>query len=100
MRITGYKDGLILQMNGNTCNCYGAFKGRKLVTNLPEDVKKVFAECNRGQVTCRMGIKVDKESSQVNVVLSGMSDEAQVEDNIRIASDSYAKSLQMKNWCL
>ncbi|EPR12836.1 aldo/keto reductase [Ruminiclostridium papyrosolvens] len=88
------KDGLILANEmGIPVIVMEPLRGGKLVTNLPEDVKKAFAECNRDRSPAEWALRWIWNHPQVNVVLSGMSDEAQVEDNIRIASDSHANSL-------
>ncbi len=88
------KDGLILANEmGIPVIVMEPLRGGKLVTNLPEDVKKAFAECNRDRSPAEWALRWIWNHPQVNVVLSGMSDESQVEDNIRIASEARANSL-------
>ncbi len=88
------KDGLILANEmGIPVIVMEPLRGGKLVTNLPEDVKKAFADCNRDRSPAEWALRWIWNHPQVNVVLSGMSDEAQVEDNIRIASSTKANSL-------
>ncbi len=88
------KDGLILANEiGIPVIVMEPLRGGKLVTNLPEDVKKAFADCNRDRSPAEWALRWIWNHPQVNVVLSGMSDEAQVEDNIRIASNAQANSL-------
>ncbi len=88
------KDGLILANEmGIPVVVMEPLRGGKLVTNLPEDVKKAFADCNRDRSPAEWALRWIWNHPQVNVVLSGMSDEAQVEDNIRIASSTKANSL-------
>ena len=68
-------------------------RGGKLVTHLPEQVKKAFASHNANWSPVEWALRWIWNQSEVNVVLSGMSDEAQVSDNIRIASDAEPNSL-------
>lgn len=68
-------------------------RGGKLVTHLPEQVKKLFAAANAKWSPAEWALRWVWNQPEVNVVLSGMSDEAQVADNIRIASDAMPNSL-------
>lgn len=68
-------------------------RGGKLVTHLPEEVRKTFSECNPDRSPSEWALRWIWNHPQVNVILSGMSNEAQIEDNIRIASDAEANSL-------
>ncbi len=68
-------------------------RGGKLVTHLPEQVKKAFADYNANRSPAEWALRWIWNHSEVNVVLSGMSDEAQIAENIRIASDAEPNSL-------
>jgi len=73
-------------------------RGGKLVNNLPEEVKKAFAdyrEMNSPETRspAEWALRWVWNHPQVTVLLSGMSDEAQVAENIRIASEVEAEAL-------
>ncbi|MDF2615008.1 MAG: putative oxidoreductase of aldo/keto reductase family [Clostridia bacterium] len=68
-------------------------RGGKLVTHLPEEVKKAFAGYNKECSPVEWALKWVWNHSEVNVVLSGMSDEIQLNDNIRIACEAEPDSL-------
>ncbi len=68
-------------------------RGGKLVNRLPEEVTKEFAGCEPLRSPAEWGLRWVWNHPQVNVVLSGMSDEAQLEENIRIAGDAEADAL-------
>lgn len=71
-------------------------RGGKLVTGLPKNVIKAFEECDKNKSPAEWGLRWIWNHKEVNVVLSGMSDEAQVEENIRIAGDARENSLTEK----
>jgi hypothetical protein len=71
-------------------------RGGKLVTGLPKSVMKAFEECDSKKSPAEWGLRWIWNHKEVNVVLSGMSDEAQVEENIRIAGDARENSLTEK----
>jgi len=62
-------------------------RGGKLVTHLPEEVKKAFRDYKSERSPVEWALRWVWNHPEVNVVLSGMSDEEQLADNIRIASD-------------
>ena len=68
-------------------------RGGKLVTNLPSQVIDTFAEYDVQRTPVEWALRWIWNHPQVHVVLSGMSNEEQVEDNIRIACDSKPNSL-------
>lgn len=68
-------------------------RGGKLVTHLPREVKKAFNDADKERSPAEWALRWIWNHPEVNVVLSGMSDEFQVEDNIRIAGDAAANSL-------
>jgi len=71
-------------------------RGGKLVDSLPKSVMKAFEECDNKKSPAEWGLRWIWNHKEVNVVLSGMSDEAQVEENIRIAGDARENSLTEK----
>jgi uncharacterized protein len=68
-------------------------RGGKLVTHLPEQVKKAFASYDAKRSPVEWALGWIWNHPEVNVVLSGMSNEEQVADNIRIAGNIKANSL-------
>ncbi|MFA9379968.1 MAG: aldo/keto reductase [Acetanaerobacterium sp.] len=68
-------------------------RGGKLVTHLPEQVKKAFAAFDASRSPVDWALRWIWNHPEVNVVLSGMNDEAQLAENIRIANDSEPNSL-------
>ena len=68
-------------------------RGGKLVTHLPEQVEKAFAGNQIKRSPAEWALRWVWNHPEVTVVLSGMSDEAQLADNIRIAGDAYPDSL-------
>jgi len=68
-------------------------RGGKLVTHLPEQVKKAFAGYDANRSPAEWALRWVWNHPEVKVVLSGMSDEAQVAENIRIAGEAEPNSL-------
>lgn len=68
-------------------------RGGKLVSNLPKKVLKTFNDYNPEWSPAEWGLKWIWNHKEVNVVLSGMSNEEQVNENIKIASSTEADSL-------
>lgn len=68
-------------------------RGGKLVTHLPAEVVKEFASQKPERSSVEWALRWVWNHPQVNVVLSGMSDEKQLEENIRIASSVTPNSL-------
>ncbi len=68
-------------------------RGGRLVTHLPEEVKSEFENYDPNRSPAEWALRWVWNHPQVNVVLSGMSDEAQLEENIRIAGDAQADTL-------
>jgi predicted aldo/keto reductase-like oxidoreductase len=88
------KSGLLLAASlGIPVIAMEPLRGGKLVNHLPEHVKKVFAGCNPDRSPAEWAMRWVWNHPEVIVVLSGMSDEIQIADNIRIASDSNPNSL-------
>ncbi len=68
-------------------------RGGKLVTHLPEKVLKTFRSYKDKKSPAEWALRWVWNHPQVTVVLSGMSDEAQVAENIRIAGEAEPNSL-------
>lgn len=68
-------------------------RGGKLVNNLPEEVIKAFQKYDKKRTPAEWALRWIWNHPEVNVVLSGMSDEAQLEENIKIARDADTNSL-------
>jgi len=68
-------------------------RGGKLVTHLPQEVSKAFKDFNKDRSPAEWALRWIWNHPEVNVVLSGMSDENQIADNIRIASEAAPNTL-------
>lgn len=68
-------------------------RGGKLVNNLPQEVLKTFKSYDSSRTPAEWALRWLWNHPEVTVVLSGMSDEEQLEENARIASDAYAGSM-------
>ncbi|MDF2567751.1 MAG: putative oxidoreductase of aldo/keto reductase family [Oscillospiraceae bacterium] len=68
-------------------------RGGKLVTHLPKQVYDAFASYEQERSPVEWALRWIWNHPEVNVVLSGMSDEAQIQDNIDIACRSTSNSL-------
>ena len=71
-------------------------RGGRLVNNLPEEVIQEFKSYDEKRSPAEWALRWIWNHPEVNVVLSGMSTEAQTEENIQIASDARANSLSEK----
>lgn len=68
-------------------------RGGRLVNALPKDAKQIFAKAEPKRSPAEWALRWIWNHPEVTVVLSGMNDRAQVEENVRIASDARAHSL-------
>ncbi len=68
-------------------------RGGKLVNNLPAEVVKAFRDFDEERTPANWALRWIWNHPQVTVVLSGMSDEQQLEENLEIASMARANSL-------
>lgn len=68
-------------------------RGGKLVNSLPQEVLRSFRDCRKAWTPAKWALRWIWNHPEVTVVLSGMSDEDQLEENVTIASDSLANSL-------
>lgn len=88
------KSGLLLAASlGIPVIVMEPLRGGKLVTHLPTQVKKAFNDYNAERSPAEWALRWIWNHPEVLVVLSGMSDEAQVAENIRIAGYAKANSL-------
>ena len=68
-------------------------RGGRLVNALPKDARAIFASAEPHRSPAEWGLRWIWNHPEVTVVLSGMNDIAQVEENVRIASDATANAL-------
>ncbi len=68
-------------------------RGGKLVNNLPEQVIKAFHDYDQKRTPAEWALRWIWNHPEVSVILSGMSDEQQMSENIAIASGARANSL-------
>ncbi len=67
-------------------------RGGRLVNALPAGAKKIFEEAEPKRSPAEWGLRWIWNHPQVNVILSGMNDLEQVEENTRIADEALADS--------
>lgn len=72
-------------------------RGGRLVQGLPENAKKIFEKAVPKRSTAEWGLRWVWNHPEVTVILSGMNDISQVEENVRIASKAQADSLTEKD---
>lgn len=68
-------------------------RGGRLVNRLPENVKKAFAGQNAQRSPAEWALRWVWNHPEVNLLLSGMSNEEEIAENIRIAGDALPNSL-------
>ena len=68
-------------------------RGGKLINNLPTEVIDEFKKADDKKTPAEWALRWIWNHPEVTVILSGMSDEAQLRENIRIAGDAKANSL-------
>jgi len=68
-------------------------RGGKLVNNLPEEVLKEYKSYDPSRSPAEWGLRWIWNHPEVTVVLSGMSDEEQLAENVRIARNAMPESL-------
>jgi predicted aldo/keto reductase-like oxidoreductase len=68
-------------------------RGGSLATKLPPEVQRVFKERGAGKSPAEWALRWVWNRSEVTLLLSGMNEEAQLEENLRIASDAKAGAL-------
>ncbi len=67
-------------------------RGGRLVNSLPGRAKKIFEQADQKRTPAEWGLRWIFNHPQVNVVLSGMNDISQVEENVRIADCAQAEA--------
>ncbi|NLI91320.1 MAG: aldo/keto reductase [Peptococcaceae bacterium] len=88
------KSGLQLAANlGMAVIVMEPLRGGKLVTHLPAEVKKTFSGYDPERTPTEWALRWIWNHPEVTVVLSGMSDEQQLEENVRLAGEATANSL-------
>lgn len=68
-------------------------RGGRLVNALPKEAKQIFAKAKPKRSPAEWGLRWIWNHPEVTVILSGMNDIAQVEENVKIASDAEAGAL-------
>ena len=68
-------------------------RGGKLADSLPQEVLNEFACADAGRTPVEWALRWIWNHSEVTLLLSGMSTEAQLEENVRIASSARAEAL-------
>lgn len=71
-------------------------RGGNLVRNIPPEVSKVWNESDAKKTPAEWGLRWVWNHPEVTVVLSGMSEVLQVDENVRTASEAYPDSLTEK----
>ncbi|MBP1926041.1 putative aldo/keto reductase-like oxidoreductase [Sedimentibacter acidaminivorans] len=88
------KSGLLLASSlGIPVIIMEPLRGGKLVNNLPQEVIQTFKNYDSERTPAEWALRWIWNHSEVNVVLSGMSTEEQMKENIKIASDARENSL-------
>ena len=75
-------------------------RGGGLTQRLPEDVQAVWAKARVKRTPAEWGLRFVWNRPEVSVVLSGMSEPEQMEENVRIANHGLANSLTAKELAL
>ena len=71
-------------------------RGGSLVGRMPEQIKKVWDRADVKRSYADWALRWLWDQPEVSVVLSGMNDEAQVEENVRVASETGINGLAQK----
>jgi predicted aldo/keto reductase-like oxidoreductase len=71
-------------------------RGGLLARKPPSEVEKIWAEGEEQRAPSEWALRWIWNHPEVTVVLSGMNDEAHIQENIKVASDSYPNSLSEK----
>jgi len=75
------------------CDDYGASEGGALAGKQPKEVQQIYDGTRTGRTPCRVALRWVWNHPEVTVVLSGMNDEKQVEENIKTAENALPGSL-------
>jgi len=88
------KSGLLLASSlGIPVIVMEPLRGGKLVNNLPKEVIKTFQSYDKNRTPAEWALRWIWNHPEVNVILSGMSTEEQMEENIKIANEARENSL-------
>ncbi len=68
-------------------------RGGNLVRNIPPEVSEIWNESNLKRTPAEWGLRWVWNHPEVTVVLSGMNEISQIDENIRTASEAYPNSL-------
>lgn len=68
-------------------------RGGKLVNDLPQDVLKIFNSYDNNRSPAEWALRWIWNHKEVNVILSGMNSQEQLDENIKIASNAKENSL-------
>jgi hypothetical protein len=68
-------------------------RGGNLGVRVPDEIKKLWDESPVKRTPAEWGLRWVWNHPEVTVVLSGMNDEAHIEENLRVAADAYPGSL-------
>jgi predicted aldo/keto reductase-like oxidoreductase len=68
-------------------------RGGNLTKNVPQAVKEIWGEASAKRSPAEWALRWVWNHPEVTVVLSGMNEEAHIEDNLRIAGQAYSDSL-------
>lgn len=71
-------------------------RGGRLVNSIPEEALRIFKEADANRTSVDWALRWIYNHSEVSVVLSGMNEMSQVEENIKTASTANANSLTEK----
>jgi uncharacterized protein len=70
-------------------------RGGNLAGQIPEGVKKIWDEAPQKRSPAEWALRWVWDHPEVTVVLSGMNDEAHIEENLRIANEALSHSLSL-----
>ncbi len=68
-------------------------RGGNIARKIPPEVKSIWAQTENKRTPAEWALRWVWNHPEVSVVLSGMNEEAHIEENIRIANEAYAGSL-------
>ncbi|NLW89274.1 MAG: aldo/keto reductase [Clostridiaceae bacterium] len=88
------KEGLMLAASlGIPVIVMEPIRGGMLANQVPETIRRIFDRSGKQRSMAEWALRWVWDHKEVTVVLSGMSDEAQLSENIRIAQDAKPESL-------
>ena len=75
-------------------------RGGRLVRNLPPEVEELFRTAPIKRSPAEWALRWVADHPEVSVILSGMHQMSDVEENVRVLSEAKPHSLSKKNWAL